>query len=159
MQNSHIQVLSHFFPKISDFFHRVLPVIFVIVFLLFLISMYFKGHSSSEFTLDKALSYYSIDCEDLYHVTACFSPRGKSLAGSFYHKSTAVERALGEISQLSILGWVITKDTLSARVSLTKEQQELWKNDHLHQDGLQQWKRGTLYKTSMMCGRSVCIVK
>ncbi len=105
------------------------------------------GHSSPEFTVDNALSYYSMkhsDREDVCHVTACYSPRGKYLAGSMYHKSTAVEKALGEISHLSIIGWVVTNDTFSARVVLTKEQQKLWMNDVENQTGRQQLKRGAV---------------
>jgi hypothetical protein len=106
--------------------------------------LYIIGHSYPKFTVHNALSYYSIkhsDRQDL-HVTACFSPRGKYLAGSPYHKSPAVGKALGEISQLSINGCVITNDTFSARVSLTKKQRALWMNDD--QTGQQQRKRGTV---------------
>jgi hypothetical protein len=72
-------------------------------------------------------------------VTACCSPRGKNLAGSPYHKSTAVEEVLGKISQLSIIGCVVTKDTFSARVELlTKEQQNLWMDDQDRKRGIVQ---------------------
>jgi hypothetical protein len=105
--------------------------------------LYIIGHSYPKFTVHNALSYYSIKHSDRqdYHVTACFSPRGKYLAGSPYQKSPAVGKALGEISQLSIIGCVITKDTFSARVSLTEKQRALWMNDD--QTGQQpQGKRG-----------------
>ncbi len=92
------------------------------------------------------MSYYSIkkhaDRPDFYHVIACFSPHDKYLAGAMYHKYPAVEKALGEISHLSIIGWVVTNDTFSARVVLTKEQQKLWMNDE-YQSRLQQKERGT----------------
>ena len=106
--------------------------------------LYIIGHSYPKFTVHNALSYYSIKHSDRqdYHVTACFSPRGKYLASSPYHKSPAVGKALGEISQLSIIGCVITNDTFSARVSLTKKQRALWMNDD--QTGQQQRKRGTV---------------
>jgi hypothetical protein len=100
----------------------------------------FLGHSSSKFTVHNAMSYYSMkQSVDLYHVTACYSPRGKSLAGSPYHKFAAVEKALGKISQLSIMGCVVTKDTFSARVVLrTKDQQKLWMNDQERKRGIVQ---------------------
>jgi hypothetical protein len=122
--------------------------------------LYILGHSYPKFTVHNALSYYSIKHSDRqdYHVTACFSPRGKYLAGSPYHKSPAVGKALGEISQLSINGCVITNDTFSARVSLTKKQRALWMNDD--QTGQQQRKRGTVkqikfeqYWTPVCCYR------
>ena len=110
--------------------------------------MHFIGHSSPEFTVENAFSYYSMkhyDCQDFYHVTACFSPRSRYLAGLPYYKSATIEKALGEVTQLSIMGLVVTKDTFSARVSLTQKQQQLWKNDN-NQSGLQKWKRGTVFK-------------
>ena len=110
--------------------------------------VHFIGHSSPEFTVENAFSYYSIKhfgCQDFYHVTACFSPRSRYLAGLPYYKSATIEKALGEITQLSITGLVGTKDTFSARVSLTQKQQQLWKNDN-DQSGLQKWKRGTVFK-------------
>ena len=106
-------------------------------------SLYAIGLSCPKFTVHNALSYYSIkhsDGEDFYHVTACYSPRGKFLAGSSYHKSPAVVKALGQISQVSIIGCVVTKDTISARVSLTKKQSQLWTNEN--EAGQQQRRRG-----------------
>ncbi len=114
----------------------------------------FLGYSSPKFKVHNVLSYYSIkhpDRRDFYHMTACFSPRDKYLAGSMYHKSPEVEKALGEISHLSIIGWVITNDTFSARVVLTKKQQKIWMNDE-YKSGKQQKERGTNYVRGIMEG-------
>lgn len=75
---------------------------------------------------------YSITKTDSYpdlHVTACYSPRGKYLDGSPYVKSRQVQDSVGNISWITIIGWVLTQNTISARVVLTKQQQELWKNE------------------------------
>lgn len=68
------------------------------------------------------------DHQDL-HVTACFSPRGKYLGGSPYVKSKLVQDHVGDISIVTIIGWVLTCNTFSARVLLTEEQQKLWRNE------------------------------
>ena len=123
-------------------FSRITTIFFPFFF------VHFIGHSSPEFTVENAFSYYSIKhfgCQDFYHVTPCFSPRSRYLAGLPYYKSATIEKALREITQLSITGLVVTKDTFSARVSLTQKQQQLWKNDN-DQSGLQKWKRGTVFK-------------
>lgn len=123
--------------------NRVLSskVISIKTFFTLVVLFYIVGHSSSKLTVHQALSYYSVkytDHQNGYHVTACYSPRGKYLAGSPYHKSPAVEKAVGQISYMPIIGWVITRDTLSARVSLTKKQRALWLNDD-------ERSRGSLY--------------
>lgn len=75
---------------------------------------------------------YSINKADNHqgcHITACFSPSGKRLGGSHYIKSREVQNSLGHVSWITIVGWVLTQKTLSARVALTKSQQKLWKNE------------------------------
>ena len=109
------------------------------------VTFHVLGLACPKFAVHNALSYYSIepsDGENFYHVTACYSPRDRRLAGSSYHKSPAVVKALGQISQVSIIGCVITKDTVSARVSLTKKQSQLWMNGD--ETGQQRRRRGTV---------------
>ncbi|XP_028392960.1 2',3'-cyclic-nucleotide 3'-phosphodiesterase-like [Dendronephthya gigantea] len=87
----------------------------------------FAARFTEEFTVDDIVSYYLMnEQKEPYHVTACFSPRGKYLGGSPYHKARAVVGALGQISFVSIVGLVVTENTFSARVTLTNTQRKLW---------------------------------
>ena len=107
--------------------------------------LYCIGDKSVKFTVHNALSYYSIKQSDHnhYHVTACFSPKGKYLFSLPYHKSSVVQKDLGRISQLSVVGFVLTNHTFSARVLLTNKQHDLWMNEDDQRSKIS--KRGQYY--------------
>ncbi|XP_055355718.1 2',3'-cyclic-nucleotide 3'-phosphodiesterase-like isoform X2 [Paramacrobiotus metropolitanus] len=63
---------------------------------------------------------------DLYHVTACYTQYGKRPGVQTYATSDAVQKAMGKVFELEIVGLLITPQTVSFRVILDDEQLPLW---------------------------------
>ena len=90
----------------------------------------FKGFSRAT-SLAAMLHYFSRDMclpsnKRIVHCTAKFCGKDPTKASKDYAKSKTVLDSLGRVFDLSVIGFVITKDTFGARVELTGSELDLY---------------------------------
>ncbi|XP_065052114.1 2',3'-cyclic-nucleotide 3'-phosphodiesterase-like [Rhopilema esculentum] len=75
-------------------------------------------------------SVYLASAEPLHHVTACFLNYGKCPWSKDYIYQSRPNDAMGQVTEIVIIGWYLTPRTIGARVRLSCKALELWgKND------------------------------
>ncbi len=75
--------------------------------------------------------YYSREgsSSESLHCTAFFSNRGRTTNSSEYASQDVVKKSLGRSYALAVVGFVITTETIGARVALNSRQGRLWGKD------------------------------
>ncbi len=83
---------------------------------------------SSEVKFNEYFSHEGSSSESL-HCTAFFSNRGRTRNSSEYASQDVVKKSLGKTYALAVVGFVITPQTIGARVALNSRQGRLWGKD------------------------------